>query len=71
MQTRQPELPKLLFTVAEAAARLGVGRTTLYALIADGSLCPVRIGRLTRFTAGELDRFVAQLGHRAGAAAGQ
>ena len=49
---------KLLFTVAEAAAALGIGRTMLYRLIGTGQLRPVHIGRLTRFTAHELDRFV-------------
>lgn len=52
---------KLLFTVPEAAARLGVGRTTLYGLIADRAITPVHIGRLTRFTADELDGFVTRL----------
>ena len=52
---------KLLFTVPEAAARLGVGRTTLYGLIADRAITPVHIGRLTRLTADELDGFVTRL----------
>jgi excisionase family DNA binding protein len=50
--------PKLLYTVKEAAAALGIGRTMLYRLMGTGQLRPVHIGPLTRFTAGELDRFV-------------
>ena len=57
---------KLLFTVTEAAARLGVGRTTLYGLVADRAITPVHIGRLTRFTADELDSFVTRLADEAG-----
>jgi excisionase family DNA binding protein len=53
--------PKLLFTVTEAAARLGVGRTTMYGLIAAGAITPVHIGRLTRFTPEELEGFVDRL----------
>lgn len=47
--------PKLLFTVTEAATRLGAGRTTLYGLVADRAITPVHVGRLTRFTADELE----------------
>jgi excisionase family DNA binding protein len=51
-----------LLVTAEAAARLlGVGRTTLYALIRDGRLHSVHIGRSCRVTRAELRRFVARL----------
>lgn len=52
---------KLLYTVPEAAAALGVGRTMLYKLMATGELKPVHVGRLTRFTRIELERFVDEL----------
>ncbi len=39
---------RLLLTVAEAAAVLGVGRTTAYGLIASGQLEVVHIGRVAR-----------------------
>lgn len=39
---------RLLLTVAEAAAVLGVGRTTAYGLIAGGQLEVVHIGRVAR-----------------------
>jgi excisionase family DNA binding protein len=38
----------LVFTVEEAADRLGVGRTLMYALVSSGAVEPVRIGRLLR-----------------------
>ncbi len=50
----------LLLTVPEAARILAVGRTSLYQLIWDGQLAPVRIGRSVRFTIAELERFVAE-----------
>lgn len=55
------QLPKLLLTVNEAASALGIGRTMLYHLMGTGQLRAVHIGRLTRFTADELDRFVKNL----------
>ncbi len=59
--TGDEQNPKLLYTVAEAGTALGVGRTMLYNLMATGRLRPVHIGRLTRFTAAELHRFVGEL----------
>ncbi|WP_329559825.1 helix-turn-helix domain-containing protein [Streptomyces uncialis] len=38
----------LALTVEEAARRLSVGRTTMYALIRDGAVRTVPIGRLRR-----------------------
>ena len=38
-----------------------LSRATLYRLISDGRLKPVRIGRAVRFTTAELRRFVVQL----------
>jgi excisionase family DNA binding protein len=57
----EDELPRLLYTVKEAAAALGIGRTMLYRLMATRELRPVHIGRLTRFSADELDRVVEHL----------
>lgn len=48
----------LLLTVTEAARVLALGRTSVYQLIWDGELNPVRIGRSVRFTIAELERFV-------------
>jgi excisionase family DNA binding protein len=53
--------PPLLVTVVDAAAILGVGRTTLYQLINRGELRPVHIGRSLRVPVAELEHFVEAL----------
>jgi excisionase family DNA binding protein len=60
---------RLVLTVEEAADRLGIGRTLMYALIAAGEVESVRIGRLRRVPTDALDTFVMQL-RTAGAAGG-
>jgi excisionase family DNA binding protein len=45
----------------EAWETLGIGRTTLYELIADGKIKTVKIGRRTLIPDEELQRFVATL----------
>lgn len=52
---------QLLLTAEEAARTLNVGRTTLYALIKDGELHSVHIGRSCRLTRAELQRYVTRL----------
>lgn len=54
-----PELT--LLTVEEAARRLSIGRTTLYALLKDGQINSVRIGHLRRIPAKELTIYTARL----------
>jgi excisionase family DNA binding protein len=49
----QLKLP-LVFTVEEAADRLGVGRTLMYSLVSSGAVESVRIGRLRRVPADAL-----------------
>lgn len=49
---------QLLLTAEQAARALHVGRTTLYALIKDGQLHAVHIGRSCRLTRAELLRYV-------------
>ena len=53
--------PHLLLTVDEAAERLGIGRTLVYALMQSGDLESVRIGRLRRIPADALPTFLARL----------
>ncbi|WP_380285937.1 helix-turn-helix domain-containing protein [Kitasatospora purpeofusca] len=55
--TADPTLVAL--TVEEAARRLGVGRTTTYALVASGEVPSVTIGRLRRVPAEALKEYVA------------
>ncbi|MFF7675698.1 helix-turn-helix domain-containing protein [Actinacidiphila glaucinigra] len=59
--TADPTL--LLLTVEEAARRLGVGRTTCFALIASGELESVKVGSLRRIPADALAVYVARLRH--------
>lgn len=51
----------LLLKVPDAAVRLGIGRSTLYELLATGELRCVRIGRAVRIPRSELEQFVARL----------
>ena len=52
---------RLVLTVEEAAERLGIGRTLMYALITAGEVESVRIGRLRRMPANALEKFVMGL----------
>ena len=53
--------PRLLLTVEEAARRLNIGRTTMYALVSSGAVESVTIGRLRRVPSECLDNFLAAL----------
>ena len=68
-QLDQLRLP-LVFTVEEAADRLGVGRTVMYALVSSGAVESVRIGRLRRVPADALVTFLDELRRGIGAGAG-
>ena len=57
------QLP-LVLTVEEAAERLGVGRTVMYALVSSGAVESVRIGRLRRVPADALVDFLDGLRNR-------
>lgn len=57
----QTETPRLLLTIPQAAARLGIGRTLCYELIAAGALHSVQVGRLRRVPADEVVAFVERL----------
>jgi excisionase family DNA binding protein len=61
-------LPKLLLTAEEAAERLGVGRTTMYALIKSGAVESIPVGRLRRIPPDALETYIANLRQLAGAA---
>lgn len=50
--------PRLLITVEEAARRLAIGRTMMFALVHDGCIESVRIGRLRRIPVDALTAFV-------------
>lgn len=54
-----PDPTLVALTVEEAARRLSVGRTTMYALLASGEVPSVTIGRLRRIPAEALNDYVA------------
>jgi excisionase family DNA binding protein len=52
---------RLLLTIEQAAQCLGIGRTLMYALVRDGNVESVQIGRLRRIPADALSRYIDQL----------
>ena len=60
----------LVLTIEQAAERLGVGRTIMYALVSSGAVESVKIGRLRRVPSDALVTFLNELraGRRDGAA---
>lgn len=50
---------RLSYTVDEAAAAIGIGRTTLYGLIGNGTLPAVKIGKRTLIRAADLHRLLS------------
>lgn len=52
---------RIVLTVEEAAERLGVGRTMVYALVRSGDIESIAIGRLRRIPIDALDEFVGRL----------
>ncbi|MDH6119360.1 excisionase family DNA binding protein [Kitasatospora sp. GAS204A] len=63
-----PDPTLVALTVEEAARRLGVGRTTMYALVAAGEVPSVTIGRLRRVPAQALADYMAARVQTAGTA---
>jgi excisionase family DNA binding protein len=61
MDQQDPEAPRLLLKVEEAAERLGIGRSTMYALVLSGDVESVTIGRLRRVPADALPAYLARL----------
>lgn len=53
--------PRLMLTVEQAAAILGIGRTTMFALVKRGDIESVLIGRLRRIPADAIDAYTARL----------
>jgi len=52
---------KLMYSVNETIALLGLGRTTIYDLIGDGTLKTVKVGKRRLVTAKQLNEFVESL----------
>lgn len=60
MNTNTQATERLLLRIPEAAQSIGVGRSTLYLLIAEGAIPVVRIGRAVRVPAAALRDWVAR-----------
>jgi excisionase family DNA binding protein len=58
--TEQPE-PRRMLTVEQAAEALGIGRTSMFALIKSGEVKSVRIGHSRRVPADAIAAYVAWL----------
>lgn len=52
---------RIILTVEEAADRLGIGRTMVYALVRSGDIESIAIGRLRRIPIDALEKFVERL----------
>jgi excisionase family DNA binding protein len=52
---------RLLYPIPDAQAQLGIGRSTVYELIAKGDLQTVKIGSRTLISHDELVRYVDRL----------
>ena len=59
--TDQPATPRLMLTVEQAAEALGIGRTTMFALVKSGQIQSIRIGRLRRVPADAIDTYAQRL----------
>ena len=57
----QLSAPRQMLTVEQAAEVLGLGRTTMFALIKSGEIESVRIGFLRRVPADAIDAYLARL----------
>ena len=56
--TLQPD-ERRVFSVVEAAAILGIGRSKLYEFISSGEIRSIRIGRLRKIPVAAIDEFLA------------
>ena len=59
--TEQPPPPRILLTVEQAAEMIGIGRTTMFALIKSGDVQSVRVGRLRRVPLDQVHTYTNRL----------
>jgi excisionase family DNA binding protein len=52
---------RLLLTVEEAAARLGISRAYMWRLVSDGKVESIHVGRLRRIEPEALARYIARI----------
>jgi excisionase family DNA binding protein len=60
-QVPTPPLLKLLLTIPEAAASLGVSRSRVYELVQVGTISTIKIGRSRRVPVTALEDFISRL----------
>jgi excisionase family DNA binding protein len=53
-----PQVPRVAYSIPEAAASLGIGRTLLYKLIGERQIKSQKIGKRHVITAKELEDFL-------------
>ncbi|WP_024491628.1 helix-turn-helix domain-containing protein [Streptomyces sp. NBC_01754] len=54
------DTPLVALTVAEAARRIGIGRTKLYEYVTSGEIASVKIGSLRRIPAEAVNEFLSR-----------
>lgn len=59
--TDQATAPRVMLTAEQAAEAIGVGRTTMFALIKSGDIESVRIGRLRRIPLDSIEAYTHRL----------
>jgi excisionase family DNA binding protein len=50
----------LAYRINDFAKAVGIGRTTIYRLIAEGKICPIRIAGRVLIPANEVDRLFSE-----------
>lgn len=53
--------PRTMLTVEQAAETIGIGRTTMFALLKSGDVESVLIGRLRRVPVSAIDGYLSRL----------
>ena len=61
MQAQFPIYPKVVYSVAEIEAILGLAHSTIYQLINTGELGSAKIGKRRVITQAQVDRFITSL----------
>jgi hypothetical protein len=67
---KRPDIvPRLAFSINDACAAIGIGRTSLYELISTGAVKPVKIAGRTLIPRTELERLIREAETAEGGAA--
>jgi excisionase family DNA binding protein len=60
---KEPAPQRLLLRIPEVMTMLGLGRTTIYALIGSGDLPVIRVGKAVRIPMTALEKWVEERQH--------